>query len=111
MANGKELEARIAALESGLESAQLVTQELHKRIVALEEKGGALNKSSPMKRNMTDDDARSVMTGDEKVLDHKEAADARGLTYAQVYSCRLEYTFKHIHKQLRESGFKNPWTR
>lgn len=69
------------------------------------------NRSAPVKRNMTDPDARRVLTGDVKDLGHKEAGEIVGLTYAQVYSCRLEYTFKHIHKELKDSGFKNEWTK
>lgn len=71
------------------------------------------NKSAPTKRNMTDADAIRVMTGDLKDLSHKEAAEQANLTYAQVYSCRLEYTFKHVHKQLRDENkeFKNPWSK
>lgn len=71
------------------------------------------NKSAPTKRNMTDADAIRVMTGDLKDLSHKEAAETANLTYAQVYSCRLEYTFKHVHKQLRDENkdFKNPWAK
>lgn len=67
------------------------------------------NRSAPVKRSMTDDDARRVLNGDVKDLGHKEAGAVIGLTYAQVYSARLEYTFKHVHKVLRESGWKNPW--
>lgn len=71
------------------------------------------NKSAPTKRNMTDADAIRVMTGDLKDLSHKEAAETANLTYAQVYSCRLEYTFKHVHKQLRDADkdFKNKWAK
>lgn len=69
------------------------------------------NRSAPTKRNMTDADAERVLTGDAKVLGHKEAGELVGLTYAQVYSCRLEYTFKHVHKKLRDSGWKNPFVK
>lgn len=67
------------------------------------------NKSAPSKRNMTDDDARRVLVGDMKDEAHKEAAEKIGLTYAQVYSCRGEFTFKHVHKELRDGGWKNPF--
>ena len=69
------------------------------------------NSSAPVKRNMTDDDALRVITGDLKDVDHKEAAEKIGLTYAQVYSARLEYTFKHVHKQLRDSKTPNRWVK
>jgi hypothetical protein len=68
----------------------------------------ATNKSD---RDMTDDDARRILTGDLKDKKHNEAALALNLSYGQVYSCRGEYTFRHIHKELkaRPEGFKNPW--
>lgn len=69
------------------------------------------NRSAPTKRNMTDADAERVLKGDVKDLGHKEAGEVVGLTYAQVYSCRMEYTFKHIHKKLRDEGWKNPFTK
>lgn len=54
-------------------------------------------------REMTDEDARRILpTGDLAEKSHKEAAEALGLSYAQVYSCRGEYTFKHIHKEVKE---------
>lgn len=65
------------------------------------------NRSAPVKRNMTDADAVRVLTGDVKDLGHKEAGEVVGLTYAQVYSCRMEYTFKHVHKDLRQRGWRN----
>lgn len=69
------------------------------------------NKSAAVKRNMTDADAERVLTGDLQSLAHKEAAEQIGLTYAQVYSCRMEFTFKHVHKSLRDLEWKNPWTK
>lgn len=69
------------------------------------------NKSAAVKRNMTDADALRVLTGDLKDIAHKEAAEQIGLTYAQIYSCRLEFTFKHVHKDLREAKWVNPWAK
>jgi hypothetical protein len=61
---------------------------------------------------MTDDHARRILSGDLKDKKHKDAAEALGLTYGQVYSCRLEFTFKHIHKELRGTeGYKNTWVK
>lgn len=76
----------------------------------------ARNASAPTKRNMTDEDALRVLTGDLKDMSHKDAAEKAGLTYAQVYSCRLEFTFKHVHKTLRdgstpEAPWSNPWAK
>lgn len=63
-------------------------------------------------REMTDDDARSILTGELKDMKHKDAAAKLGLSYGQVYSCRLEYTFKHIHKELKaDAGYKNAWVK
>lgn len=69
------------------------------------------NRSAPTKRNMRDEDALAVLTGVYRDLDHKQAASAIGLTYAQVYSCRLGFTFKHVHKELRLKSIELPWKR
>lgn len=71
----------------------------------------ATNRSAPTHRNMTDRDAVAVLEGEQRESAHKEAGEALGLTYAQVYSCRMEYTFKHVHKELRDRGFRNPWAK
>lgn len=80
------------------------------RVAEIEALVRGRNRSAPVKRNMTDEDAREVLTGRVKDLGHKEAGEGVGLTYAQVYSCRLEYTFKHVHKELKATGWKNPWS-
>lgn len=54
-------------------------------------------------REMTDDDARKIMTGDFKNLSHKDAAEKLNLSYAQVYSCRKCFTFKHIHREMSKA--------
>lgn len=69
------------------------------------------NKSAAVKRNMTDADARRVLDGDLGDIGHKEAAEQIGLTYAQVYSCRMLHTFKHVHKVLDGEKWKNPWVK
>lgn len=81
--------------------------ELQARIVALETPKPSNNVSQ---REMTDDDARRIMSGDLKDAKHKEAGEKLGLSYGQIYSCRLGYTFKHIHKELATvAGYKNTW--
>lgn len=56
-------------------------------------------------REMTDDDARAIMgTGEHAGLSHKAAAEKLGLSYAQVYSCRKGFTFKHIHKEIEKAA-------
>ena len=117
------LEAEIKRLSEALEKLATEMTELRdtmiasiadvdQRMVALEETLGARNKSAPTKRSMTNADALKVLTDPAiALLDHKEAAAAVGLTYAQVYSCRKEFTFKHVHKELRDAKWKNPWAR
>ena len=90
--------------------------ELVTRIDALEKAAEEL-KARPVgtvrntaQREMTDDDARRIMNGDLKEVKHNDAAAKLGLSYGQVYSCRLGYTFKHIHKELaQDKDYKNTW--
>jgi len=78
------------------------------RVAALEAAAKPTNKSD---REMTDDDARRILVGDLKDTKHGDAAKTLNLSYGQVYSARGEYTFRHIHKELkaRPEGFKNVW--
>jgi hypothetical protein len=62
-------------------------------------------------KEMTDDDARRILSGDMKDKKHKDAASELGLTYGQVYSCRLGFTFKPIHKEMKENNIANPWVK
>lgn len=56
-------------------------------------------------KEMSDDDARAIMSGGEhESLSHKAAAEKLGLSYAQVYSCRKGFTFKHIHKEIADKA-------
>ena len=83
-------------------------------IVALEARVAKLEsskKSDESTREMTDDDARKVLFGDMMNTKHKDAAKALGLSYGQIYSCRLEFTFKNIHKEMKEKGIKNVWAK
>lgn len=67
-------------------------------------------KSNSSQREMTDDDARRILNGDLKDAKHKEAGEKLNLSYGQIYSCRLGFTFKHIHKELAAiAGYKNSW--
>jgi len=103
----EELTAHLSGVNGELTSTVL---ELITRLERVETMVMARNSSAPTKRNMTDEDALKVLTGDLKELAHKEAAEKAGLTYAQVYSCRLEFTFKHVHKTLRDgSKPEAPW--
>lgn len=71
-----------------------------------------MEKSTPKNvdtKEMTDDDARSILFGELKDSKHKDAAAKLSLTYGQVYSCRLGFTFKAIHKEMKEKGISNTW--
>lgn len=134
---GKALEARLQALEERVEVQGAMIDKLGQQIAQLKVWTGAdetslfgpelvtlvgavedlrakvegRNKSAPVKRNMTDADAIRVLAGDVSTLGHKEAAEAVGLTYAQVYSCRLGFTFKHVHRSLEKSGWRSQWAK
>lgn len=101
----------VEVLEDESEEQRATRVGLVARVQELESLLRGRNRSAPTKRNMTDEDAERVLTGDVATLGHKEAGEAIGLTYAQVYSCRLEYTFKHVHKKLRDNGWKNAFVK
>jgi hypothetical protein len=84
---------------------------LQEQVLALQQARTTQTSTKTEGKEMTDDDARSVLNGAHAASKHKIAAEALGLTYGQVYSCRGEYTFKHIHKELKEAGWKNSWTK
>jgi hypothetical protein len=85
---------------------QVLVLELQARIVILETPKVSKN-GSP--REMTADDAKRILTGDHMNSKHQVAADALGLSYGQVYSCRLEFTFKAVHKEMKDNNIKNIW--
>lgn len=70
-----------------------------------------VNAPKPESKEMTDEHALRVTYGDLKDKKHKDAAEALGLTYGQVYSCRLEFTFKDVHKKAKGEGKKNDWVK
>jgi hypothetical protein len=84
--------------------------DLESRIKILESQPTA--KAPAEGKEMSDDEARRIMNGDLKDKKHKECAETLGLTYGQIYSCRLGYTFKTIHKELAAvEGYKNQWVK
>ena len=105
--NGYEVEV----IEDESDEQRATRVGLSARVTEMESLLKGRNRSAPTKRNMTDEDAERVLTGDVAELGHKDAGEAIGLTYAQVYSCRLEYTFKHVHKKLRDNGWKNTFVK
>jgi hypothetical protein len=92
---------------SKIEELMQQVAELQARIEKLE--AASVAKSNKSDREMTDDDARRILSGDLATMKHKEVAEKLGLSYGQVYSCRLEFTFKHIHKEMRDANVVNPW--
>ena len=101
--------------ESQVEAVRSMTnKEMVIAIIALQAAVAELtSKVAPARneaqREMTDDDARRVITGDLSQQKHKDAAGTLGLSYGQVYSARLEFTFKHIHKEMKDANIANPW--
>ena len=89
--------------------AQELIASLAARVEALETAATPKNNSS--QREMTDDDAKRILTGDLASSKHKDAASTLGLSYGQIYSCRLEFTFKHIHKAMKTANIANPWVK
>ena len=88
--------------------------ELTAKVLELETQIAELKSPKPAnnasQREMTDDDAKRILNGDLKDSKHKEAAEKLNLSYGQIYSCRLGYTFKAIHKELSQvQGYKNSW--
>jgi len=54
-------------------------------------------------REMTEDDARSILMGEQKDASHNDAAKALGLSYGQIYSARKGFTFKSVYKEWRDA--------
>lgn len=106
--------AELRALFGERETDEQIFPELRRLAQSLggvTEKVESRNKSAAIRRNMTDTDARRVLNGDMREAGHKEAAEALGLTYAQVYSCRMVFTFKHVHRELERTGWRSSWAR
>jgi hypothetical protein len=104
----------LATALARIDTLEQVTKELHARIEVLMATVKVLTEKAETKRSanpreMTDDDARNVMSGELKDAKHKDAAEKLGLSYGQIYSCRLGYTFKNIHKEMKTAGTPNPW--
>lgn len=98
------------------ETAKMNLAELTARVLELQTKVAALETTVQAKKNnssdreMTDADARSILNGEHAQLKHKDAAEKLSLSYGQIYSCRLGFTFKHIHNELAAvAGYKNSW--
>lgn len=102
---------------SKVQMSQEVFDQMNDRLNALESEVKSLKEANAKKsearstREMTDDDALRVLNGDLKEKSHKECAELLGLSYGQIYSCRLEFTFKQVHHKLSKENFRNPWVK
>lgn len=95
----------VAEVTKLAETAKL--SEVIAAVNGLIEKANAKRDRGPdSQRDMTDDDARRVIGGDLKAMSHRKAAEALGLSYGQVYSARLQFTYKPISKEL--GAWKDP---
>lgn len=59
-------------------------------------------------REMTEADAHRVKFGDMKNTKAKDAAEALGLSYGQVYSARGGYTFKQVKEDWKPKAPAQP---
>lgn len=100
-----ETTTQITSLKQAIEAIV----ELQTQVKELQAKVNKTNNQS--QREMTDDDAFLVTYGDHAELKHKEVAEKLNLSYGQIYSCRLEFTFKNVHKKAKESGKTNRWVK
>ena len=103
-----QIVAKLAELETQLAARHEEIREQSKRISELETamKKAADRRGPKSDREMTDDDARRIMGGDLEQKSHKDCAETLGLSYAQVYSARKGFTFKHIAKEVLEAKKK-----
>lgn len=94
----------IINLEGKVSNAEIAAK-LNEVIEALNS-SGTRDRGPKSERTMTDEDARRVICGDLAEVSHKSAAEQLELSYGQVYSARKGFTFKPIHKELRDSEAK-----
>jgi hypothetical protein len=81
-----------------------VAAKLNEVIEAMNSASAPRDRGPKSEKTMTDDDARRVISGDLANVPHKDAAATLGLSYGQVYSARKGFTFKPIHKEIRDSA-------
>jgi hypothetical protein len=86
------IEKQVELLESNAKLADVI-----KKVNELVQKANVKRDRGPAsQREMTDADAIRVISGDLKDTKHKQAAEALGLSYGQVYSARIGATFKTV---------------
>jgi hypothetical protein len=92
-----------------IKTSKEIIAELEERITKLE--ALVQPRRNEATREMTVADAERILTGDLKDASHKDAASTLGLSYGQIYSCRLEFTFKAVHKAMKSAGQTNRWAK
>jgi hypothetical protein len=90
----KQLAEKIEKLENRILDLEVKNLELSEKIENIPSRDRGPKSTRPM----TEDDAKRVIYGDLKDLDHKSAAKKLELSYGQIYSCRAGYTFRYIEK-------------
>ena len=90
------------ATKTTLKSLEILINEMAEKIAVLEARP-TRDRGPASERQMTEDDARSIIMGEHVGLSHKAAAEALGLSYGQVYSARNGFTFKKVNKEFRDS--------
>ena len=81
-----------------------VVSKLNEVIEAFNSLSAPRDRGPKSEKVMTDDDALRVICGDLKDVSHKVAAETLQLSYGQVYSARKGFTFKPIHKSIRDNN-------
>jgi len=84
-----------------VKSLEKVIAELTARIEILESRP-TRDRGPASERQMTEEDARAILLGEDSGLSHKAAAEKLGLSYGQVYSARNGFTFKTVYKEFRD---------
>ena len=78
---------------------------LQARVTALEAAQTPTRDRGPKsEQTMTEAHAFAVKFGEHKDTKHKAAAEALGLSYGQIFSCRGGYTFKSVTKDWKPAG-------
>lgn len=99
MTNETKSGTQISALPTDAKLSDVISKinELIQSAPAKRDRGPASTKE------MSEADAIRVISGDLKDLKHRDAAVKLGLSYGQVYSARLGFTFKKANKENKKS--------
>lgn len=88
----------------GKVSNEVMVAKINELINAFNSASAPRDRGPKSEKVMTDDDARRVINGDLAKASHKDAATELGLSYGQVYSARKGFTFKPIHKEIKDAA-------